>query len=55
VGVKMERNVRCPSCNANGFHLHRVESGKYILKCMRTDGCERQFEEKDDKLMDLSN
>ncbi len=49
----MEKNINCPDCNANAFHIHRVSNGKYILKCMRSDGHEREIELKEDTLADL--
>jgi hypothetical protein len=41
----MEKNIACPKCGANAFHLHRLSDGKYVVKCMRRDGCEREIYE----------
>lgn len=50
----MEKNIRCKKCGANAFHLHRLTSGVYVLKCMRQDGCERTFAETRENLDSLS-
>ena len=49
----MEKNIRCPVCHANAFHLDRNEDGMYVLKCMTGKGCTYEFECKKNPLKDL--
>lgn len=51
----MEKNIYCHKCGANAFHIHRISNGKYLLKCMRADGHEREFKLDNDTLRELSN
>ena len=36
----MEKNIRCPDCNANAFHINRIEDGIYEIMCVTGSGKE---------------
>ena len=50
----MEKNIRCSVCQANAYHVHRKSETTYILKCLRKDGCEREFSITEDSLSELN-
>ena len=49
----MDKNIKCPLCHANAFHIDRVENGKYILKCLTKESCSREINLEEDNLIDL--
>lgn len=50
----MEKNIRCPSCKANAFHIDRNDDGSYTIKCMTKQACERKVKFNEDILIDLT-
>ncbi len=49
----MEKNLRCPDCKSNAYHLHRNDDGTYALKYM-SGGCERKIGPDETALNDLT-
>lgn len=38
----MEKNLKCPICQANAYHIDRLENGKYAIRCLRANSKEHQ-------------
>lgn len=45
-----QKNLKCPKCKANAFHIDRNEDGTYTIKCMRSIPCERKIKLEEDTL-----
>lgn len=36
------KNITCPECGANGYHIDRLGEGKYAVKCFRANSKKHQ-------------
>lgn len=53
----MEKNIKCPVCGANGYHIDRLENGEYAIRCMKANNKNHQriIKPEKDTLNDLEN
>lgn len=35
----MVKNLRCPECGSNAWHIQKEEDGSYVRVCMTTSKC----------------
>jgi len=52
----MEKNIKCPICQANAYHIDRLSNGEYAIRCVKANNKNHQrvIRQEQDNLKDLN-